>query len=141
MSPEPEQQSLYEVRQKIYPRAVHGLFNNWRIALVLFTQIVYYGLPWLTWEGRQAVLFDLGARKFFLFGWVFWPQDFIWLAAILIISALALFLFNRLEPGPLGDLLDLLLCLRHLGLRRLHAGAGLQVHVPLRPLPERDVRR
>jgi cytochrome c oxidase accessory protein FixG len=96
MNPEPEQQSLYEVRQKIYPRAVHGLFNNWRIALVLLTQIIYYGLPWLSWEGRQAVLFDLGARKFFLFDWVFWPQDFIWLAAILIISALALFLFTAI---------------------------------------------
>jgi cytochrome c oxidase accessory protein FixG len=89
-------QQLLEVRQKIYPRAVQGLFNNWRIALVLFTQIIYYGLPWLTWEGRQAVLFDLGARKFFLFGWVFWPQDFVWLAAILIIAALALFLFTAI---------------------------------------------
>ena len=96
MSNEPEQIALYEVRQKIYPRAVQGLFNNWRIALVLLTQIIYYGLPWVTWEGRQAVLFDLGARKFFLFDWVFWPQDFVWLAAILIISALALFLFTAI---------------------------------------------
>ncbi|TCJ16291.1 cytochrome c oxidase accessory protein CcoG [Parasulfuritortus cantonensis] len=94
MSTEPEEIQLYEVKQKIYPRAVQGVFNNWRIALVLFTQIVYYGLPWLTWDGRQAILFDLGARKFFLFGWVFWPQDFVWLAAILIMSALALFLFT-----------------------------------------------
>jgi cytochrome c oxidase accessory protein FixG len=93
-SPEVQEQSLLEVRQKIYPRAVHGWFNNWRIALVVLTQLVYYGLPWLEWDGRQAVLFDLGARKFFLFDWVFWPQDFIWLAAILIISALALFLFT-----------------------------------------------
>ena len=96
MSGEPEQIALYEVRQKIYPRAVQGLFNNWRIALVLITQIIYYGLPWLNWNDRQAVLFDLGTRKFFLFDWVFWPQDFIWLAAILIISALALFLFTAI---------------------------------------------
>ncbi len=88
------EQQLYEVRQKIHPRAVHGWFNNWRIALVLLTQIVYYGLPWLEWDGRQAVLFDLAARKFYLFGLVLWPQDFIWLAALLIISALALFLFT-----------------------------------------------
>ncbi|MDD4882184.1 MAG: cytochrome c oxidase accessory protein CcoG, partial [Gallionellaceae bacterium] len=94
MSTEPEELKLYEVRQKIYPRAVQGLFNNWRIALVVFTQILYYGLPWLNWNGRQAVLFDLGARKFFLFDWVFWPQDFVWLAAILIMSALGLFLFT-----------------------------------------------
>ena len=96
MDKDTEQLTLYEVRQKIYPRAVHGLFNNWRIALVLFTQILYYGLPWLNWNGRQAVLFDLGARKFFLFDWVFWPQDFIWLAAILILSALGLFLFTAI---------------------------------------------
>lgn len=96
MNIEPEEMHLYEVRQKIYPRAVHGLFNNWRVALVLFTQILYFGLPWLTWNDRQAVLFDLGARKFFLFDWVFWPQDFVWLAALLIISALGLFLFTAI---------------------------------------------
>jgi cytochrome c oxidase accessory protein FixG len=88
--------SLYEVRQKIYPRAVKGIFNNWRVALVLLTQIFYYGLPWLDWNGRQAVLFDLVNRKFFLFDLVFWPQDFVWLAAILIIAALALFLFTAI---------------------------------------------
>ena len=85
---------LYEVHEKIHPRAVHGWFNWWRIALVVITQVVYYGLPWVQWEGRQAVLFDLSARKFYLFDLVFWPQDFIWLAALLIISALGLFLFT-----------------------------------------------
>ena len=93
---EEQRTSLYEVRQKIYPRAVSGLFNNWRIALVVFTQMLYYGLPWLDWSGHQAVLFDLVHRKFFLFGLVFWPQDFPWLAAILIISALSLFLFTAI---------------------------------------------
>ncbi len=88
------EKSLYEVHQKIYPRAVSGVFNYWRIGLVLFTQIIFYGLPWLNWSGRQAVLFDLEARKFYLFDLVLWPQDFIWLAALLIISALALFLFT-----------------------------------------------
>ena len=89
-----QEQSLYAVHQKIYPRAVSGVFNYWRVGLVLFTQILFYGLPWLDWNDRQAVLFDLGARKFYLLDWVFWPQDFVWLAAILIISALALFLFT-----------------------------------------------
>ena len=58
------------------------------------TQIVFYGLPWLQWNGRQAVLFDLGARKFYIFGLVLWPQDVIYLAALLIIAALSLFLFT-----------------------------------------------
>ena len=88
------EQSLYAVHQKIYPRAVSGVFNYWRIALVLFTQILYYGLPWVPWDNRQAVLFDLGGRKFYLFDLVLWPQDFVWFAALLIISALALFLFT-----------------------------------------------
>lgn len=91
-----QEQSLYAVHQKIYPRAVSGIFNYWRVGLVLFTQIIFYGLPWITWNDRQAVLFDLGARKFYLFDWVFWPQDFVWLAGILIISALALFLFTAI---------------------------------------------
>jgi len=89
-----QEQALYEVRRKIYPRAVHGIFARWRVACVLLTQVVYYGLPWLTWNDRQAVLFDLGARKFHIFGLVFWPQDLIFLTGLLVISALSLFLFT-----------------------------------------------
>jgi cytochrome c oxidase accessory protein FixG len=88
--------SLYEVRRKIYPRAVHGWFAAWRWALVWATQIVFYGGPWLGWNGRQALLFDIAHRKFYLFGLVFWPQDIIYLAVLLIVSALALFLFTAL---------------------------------------------
>ena len=88
------EEALYEVRKKIYPRAVHGWFAGWRWTLVWLTQILFYGSAWLTWNGRQAVLFDLAARKFYIFGLVLWPQDFIFLAALLIISAYALFLFT-----------------------------------------------
>jgi cytochrome c oxidase accessory protein FixG len=92
----PVEQSLYEVRQKIYPRAVTGLFARWRWFFVVATQLVFYGLAWLNWNGRQAVLFDLGARKFYIFGLVLWPQDFIYLAVLLVISAFALFLFTAI---------------------------------------------
>ncbi len=85
---------LYEIRRKIYPRSVTGKFANWRVALVIATQVVFYGLPWLYWNGRQAVLFDLAARKFYIFGIVFWPQDVIYLTVLLILSALSLFLFT-----------------------------------------------
>ncbi len=102
-----EVQQLLAAHEKIHPRAVHGWFNWWRIALVILTQAIFYGLPWLQWEGRQAVLFDLAARKFYLFDLVFWPQDFIWLAVLLIISALGLFLFTavagRLWCGRTAD--------------------------------------
>jgi cytochrome c oxidase accessory protein FixG len=88
------EQALYEVRRKIYPRAVSGVFAKWRVILVLATQILYYGLPWISWNDRQAVLFDLVSRKFYIFGLVLWPQDIIYLTIILILSALALFLFT-----------------------------------------------
>ncbi len=89
-----EGESLYEVRKKIYPRAVSGWFAKWRWALVIVTQLVYFGTPWLTWNDRQAVLFDLAARKFYIFGVVFWPQDFIYLTVLLLICAYSLFLFT-----------------------------------------------
>jgi len=88
------EETLYEVRKKIYPRAVSGIYAQWRWTIMLITQVVFYGLPWLNWNGRQAVLFDLGARKFYLFGAVLWPQDVIYLTVLLVISALSLFLFT-----------------------------------------------
>jgi cytochrome c oxidase accessory protein FixG len=88
------EQVLYEVRKRIYPRAVHGWFAGWRWALIWLTQIVFYGTAWLEWNGRQAMLFDLAARKFYIFGLVLWPQDFIYLTGLLIIAAYALFLFT-----------------------------------------------
>ncbi|MBZ4074183.1 hypothetical protein J4N35_24385, partial [Escherichia fergusonii] len=52
--------SLYQRHETLYPRSVDGWFARWRWALVWFTQILFYGLPWLQWNDRQAVLFDLG---------------------------------------------------------------------------------
>lgn len=83
-------------RKKFYVRSVTGIFARWRWILVWITQIVFYGLPWIEWNGRQAVLFHLVERKFYLFGWVFWPQDVIFLSLILIIAAYALFLFTAI---------------------------------------------
>ncbi len=85
---------LYAAHQKIYPRSVSGLFAKWRWALVILTQILFYGLPWLEWGQRQAVLFDLGARRFYILGLVLYPQDFIYLTGLLIVCALSLFLFT-----------------------------------------------
>ncbi len=86
--------SLYEAQKKIYPRSVTGMFARWRWFFVFATQIFFYGVPWLQWGGRQAMLFDLEARRFYIFGLVLYPQDVIYLAGILIISALLLFLFT-----------------------------------------------
>ena len=86
--------SLYEKQPKIHPRAVHGWFAAWRWTLVWLTQALFYGLAWLPWNGRQALLFDLTARRFFIFDLVLYPQDFIYLTGLLVISAFALFLFT-----------------------------------------------
>ena len=92
--PEEVELNLFEDRKKIYPRSQKGWFSSWRLALVVFTQLLFYGTAWLTWNDRQAVLFDLVSRKFYIFGLVLWPQDFIYLAVLLVISALSLFLFT-----------------------------------------------
>ncbi len=93
-SPDFVEESLYEVHRKVHPRAVSGIFATWRWILVWLTQLVYYGLCWLPWNGRQAVLFDLVERKFYIFGLIFWPQDVIFLTVLLIICAYSLFLFT-----------------------------------------------
>jgi cytochrome c oxidase accessory protein FixG len=94
-SPNQEYDSLYAKRKEIYPREVHGIFASWRVAMVALTLGLYYILPWINWgEGRQALLFDLPNRKFNIFMLTLWPQDLIYLSALLIISALALFLFT-----------------------------------------------
>ena len=83
--------SSYSARVKIQPRSVRGRYDNLRVAALIITQLVFYGLPWLQWNGRQAVLFDLDGRKFHLFGLVLWPQDLIYLAGLLVFCALTLF--------------------------------------------------
>ena len=86
--------SMYQKQPTIYPRAVKGWFASWRWVFVWLTQLLFYGLPWLQWGGRQAVLFDLDAQRFYIFGLLLYPQDLIFLAALLVLSALALFFFT-----------------------------------------------
>jgi cytochrome c oxidase accessory protein FixG len=88
--------SLYQSQDKIYPRNVKGMFSNWRWAMVWVTQLFFYGMPWINWGQRQALLFDLTDKRFFIFGLVFTPQDLIYLSFLLIISALSLFLFTAI---------------------------------------------
>jgi cytochrome c oxidase accessory protein FixG len=84
-------QSLYAKAEKIYPREVHGLYARLRVLGVLGLLGIYYITPWLRWDGHQALLLDLPARKFHIFFITLWPQDFIYLAALLIIAGLTLF--------------------------------------------------
>ena len=88
--------SLYAAQEKIYPREIDGIFARLRIAAMSLLLGAFYGVAWLKWDGRQALLFDLPARKFYVFGLVLWPQDFFFLSWLLIIAALSLFFFTAL---------------------------------------------
>lgn len=79
---------------KVYPRSISGAYTRWRWMFVWLTQIIFYGLCWLPWHGRQAILFDIDARKFYFFDLVLWPQDTIYLVLLMVLGALALFLFT-----------------------------------------------
>jgi len=88
--------SFYVSERKVYPRDVSGPLQKLRVSAVFWLLGMFYLFPWLRWDGRQAVLFDLPARKFHVFGLTFWPQDFLFLALLLIIAALALFFFTAM---------------------------------------------
>ena len=88
--------SLYVSEKKVYPREQDGRFQRLRKAAVIWLLGMYYGFAWLPWDDRQAVLWDLPARKFYVFGLVFWPQDFLFLALLMIMAGLSLFFFTAL---------------------------------------------
>ncbi|HHJ14917.1 MAG TPA: cytochrome c oxidase accessory protein CcoG [Gammaproteobacteria bacterium] len=88
--------ALYARHQKVYPREVDGLFARLRLLGMIVLLGLFYTVAWLPWNGHQAVLLDLPARKFYIFGLTFWPQDFFYFAWLLVIAALALFFFTAL---------------------------------------------
>lgn len=88
--------SLYEKSEKIYPREVHGLFALLRITAVTILLGLFYLMIWIPWGDRPAVLFDLPARKFYIFAWTLWPQDFLYLTLLLMMAAFALAFFTTI---------------------------------------------
>jgi cytochrome c oxidase accessory protein FixG len=91
-----EHGSAYAQHRKVYPREVGGRFNRLRSLSAWLLLGVFYGLPWLQCRGEQALLFDLPARKFHVFGLIFFPQDFFLLTWLLVIAAVSLFFFTAL---------------------------------------------
>ncbi len=87
---------LYRSEDKIYPREIQGRFTSLRRLAMFVLLGLFYFMPWVNWEGRQAVLFDLPARKFYIFGLTLFPQDFVYLALLLIVLAVSLFFFTAL---------------------------------------------
>ena len=89
-------QELYQARIPIYPRSVRGRFRKLKWAILTLAYGVYFLLPWVRWERvvgiPQAVVFDIEGRRFYLFDLVVHAQDIFWLAGVLVIAALLLFL-------------------------------------------------
>ncbi|EAR61690.1 cytochrome c oxidase accessory protein CcoG [Neptuniibacter caesariensis] len=89
-----ESYDLYAKREHIYVKNYTGIFKKFRQISSFIMLLMFFGFSWITWDGRQAVLFDLPNRQFHVFGMTFWPQDFMLLSWLLIILAFALFFFT-----------------------------------------------
>ena len=96
-----EQRSLYKARVKIHPRLVHGRFRNLKWWLMALTLSIYYVTPWLRWDRGpgapdQAVLIDFPGRRFYFFFIEIWPQEFYYIAGLLILAGIGLFLVTSM---------------------------------------------
>src|SRR3546814_6066171 len=89
--------SLYEARKGVYPKAVSGPFRRFKWAIMAVTLAIYYGTPWIRWDRGphapdQAVLIDLAGRRFYMFQIEIWPHEFYYVAGLLIMAGIGLFL-------------------------------------------------
>lgn len=99
MSSMEEPPSLYASREPIFPKRVSGRFRSLKWGIMIVTLGIYYILPWIRWDRgpglpNQAVLMDLGGRRFFFFFIEIWPHEFYFVAGLLIMAGLGLFLFT-----------------------------------------------
>ena len=86
------QEDRFNPRNRIYVRAVSGLHQLLRQRIGFLGMLAFMLLPWINFNGQQAVLFELMEQKFNIFGLTLWPQDFTILAFIFMLAAFALFL-------------------------------------------------
>ena len=93
----PEQ--LYSAREPVFPRRVNGFFRSLKWWIMGITLGIYYLTPWIRWDRGpnlpdQAVLIDMAGRRFFFFWIEIWPHEFYFVAGLLIMAGLGLFLFT-----------------------------------------------
>jgi cytochrome c oxidase accessory protein FixG len=89
-----DKQSLYKKREKIYTKVISGSSQNYRMLVAALIYGAFFLIPWINYGDRPAVFFDLETRQFHIMAFNFWPQDFMYLAWLLIIAAFSLFLFT-----------------------------------------------
>ena len=99
MSASEEPRPLYAAREPIFPRRVSGDFRTMKWWIMAVTLGIYYLTPWIRWDRGpnlpdQAVLMDMSGRRFFFFMIEIWPQEFYFVAGLLIMAGLGLFLFT-----------------------------------------------
>jgi cytochrome c oxidase accessory protein FixG len=99
MSTTEEPTKLYAAREPVFPKRVTGNFRNLKWVIMIVTLGIYYITPWIRWDRGpnlpdQAVLLDLGGRRFFFFFIEIWPHEFYFVAGLLIMAGLGLFLFT-----------------------------------------------
>ncbi|WP_374282063.1 cytochrome c oxidase accessory protein CcoG [Novosphingobium sp.] len=98
-SPESVPASLYEKRKAVFPKAVDGRFRRLKWLVMIVTLGIYYITPWLRWDRGpyapdQAVLVDLAHRRFYMFGIEIWPHEFYFVAGLLIMAGVGLFVIT-----------------------------------------------
>lgn len=98
-SPDNVASHLYEKRKAVFPKAVDGRFRRFKWLVMAVTLTIYYGTPWLRWDRGpyapdQAVLIDLAHRRFYMFGIEIWPHEFYFVAGLLIMAGIGLFLIT-----------------------------------------------
>ena len=91
-----EKQSLYQSKETVYPRLIKSKSNRQRKRYAGLLYAIFFLLPWLEWGNKPVIYFHLTERQFHIFCWTFWPQDFMYLAWLLIIAAFALFFFTTI---------------------------------------------
>jgi cytochrome c oxidase accessory protein FixG len=99
MSTTEEPQKLYAAREPVFPKRVSGQFRNLKWIIMIVTLGIYYVTPWIRFDRGpnlpdQAVLLDLANRRFFFFWIEIWPHEFYFVAGLLIMAGLGLFLFT-----------------------------------------------
>ncbi|WP_324826793.1 cytochrome c oxidase accessory protein CcoG [Qipengyuania zhejiangensis] len=89
-------EKLYEKRKQVHNKRIDGPFRRFKWLVMLVTLAIYYATPWIRWDRGpyapdQAVLIDLANRRFYMFGIEIWPHEFYFVAGLLIMAGIGLF--------------------------------------------------